>query len=115
MSKMNATINFIVILPSQSSVVNGELIRMTAPNITSETGVKLAGLTYDGTTNGIPVGKKESEIVIGNVSEMKENDELIHQSDTVRAVYTFEVAPASAILLSIPFSNTLSDMKLKSN
>lgn len=63
---------------------NGSLVRLLAPSASATTGITLGGQTFDGTTNGKPVGNYASSVVTPS-----------------NEIYTFSLPPASAALLTI--------------
>jgi len=64
---------------------NATVVRFLGPNVLSMYGLSLGGQTFDGTTNGIPIGKRNPEDIKGS-----------------KGVYTFTIAPLTAVLLEIP-------------
>lgn len=66
----------------------GQLIIMTAPLLTSVSGFSIAGLTFDGTTTGMPSGTYTEQIITA-----------------VNNVFTFTAQPGSATLLKVYLNN----------
>ena len=64
---------------------NASLIRLEAPDVESKTGVTLAGQTFDGSTNGLPLGSRvETSISLSSNS-----------------TYDFDLSETSAAILTI--------------
>jgi len=63
---------------------NGTLTKLLAPSYQSTTGVSLGGQTFDGSTDGTPVGTESNELVIPQ-----------------NGVYTIQISPTSAALLTV--------------
>ena len=64
---------------------NATLIRLEAPDVESKTGVTLAGQTFDGSTNGLPVGSRvETSLSLSN-----------------SGTYDFDLSETSAAILTI--------------
>jgi len=79
---LNASGNAEIKLSSPRSA--GSLVRLTASSASATTGVTLGGQTFDGTTDGRPIGKSTSTNV-----------------EPKNGIYTFSLPPASAALLTI--------------
>jgi hypothetical protein len=58
---------------------------MTAPSLSSTSGITIAGQTFDGTTNGIPTGATTSSSI-----------------SPAGGIYTITVPDGTAALLTIP-------------
>ena len=69
--------------------VNATLIRLLAPSIDSEYGVTLAGQTYDGSVDGMPMGDWVDETLVG----------VLTATGTVQ--FDFVIQPLSAVLLGL--------------
>ncbi len=79
---INASGNAKIQLSSPRS--NGSLVRLTAPSASATTGVTLGGQTFDGTTDGKPVGAQVNTSVT-----------------PTNGIYTFSLPATSAALLTI--------------
>lgn len=64
--------------------LNGSLVRLTAPSASASMGITIGGQTFDGTTNGNPVGTYASDVVTPS-----------------NGVYIFSLPATSAALLTI--------------
>jgi len=74
------------------SKVTGQLIRLTAPSVTGEFGVSLAGQTYDNSPDGNPIGNWTEESVAPDVVDGN-------------SLYSFNVAQLSAIMMQIQLAD----------
>ena len=79
---INASGNAKIQLSSPRS--NGSLVRLTAPSVSATTGVTLGGQTFDGTTDGKPVGAQVNTSVT-----------------PTNGIYAFSLPATSAALLTI--------------
>jgi hypothetical protein len=75
-------------LPATSSR-QGQLLWLHAPSPHSRDGVTLAGQTFDGSTDGRPMGTKVTQLITRATSE---------------ACFSFEIPPGSAVILVVPLS-----------
>ena len=85
----NMTISINITVEDISSLQTATVIRLTAPSITSKTGVNFGGLTFDGTTDGNPNGKAVEEYIKPTVA-------------TSMGLYQVMISPASALIMTIP-------------
>ena len=79
-------------LPLKQSAT-ARLIRLTAPSIDAEYGVMLAGQTYDGSVDGMPVGDWVDEMVTGTMT-------------ATGVQFTFVVQPLEAVMLRMDLNGT---------
>ena len=82
-------------------------IVVSAPNVTSKTGLSMAGLTWDGTTNGFPVptaGASSAGYQSTTVKAQVRKDGR-GTSGTAVVTYNVNVNPTSVVTVVIPTSN----------
>ncbi|TPX45853.1 hypothetical protein SeMB42_g03866 [Synchytrium endobioticum] len=69
--------------------------RMTAANVYSKTGIRVAGMTLDGSTDGRPVGKWQTEIVRANSAD--ELYRITVDTGTVAVMYLAGAGPGGPV------------------
>lgn len=87
-------------------------VEVSAPSVTSKSGLSMAGLTWDGTTDGLPVPTAAAESagylstkVSATVQRSDGSDDVGGGSETVTASYEVSVRPASVLAVVIPTSD----------
>ena len=94
-----ARVNVSLALPNATQVFPAHLVPLTAPSVTAKQGIALAGLSWDGTTNGRPRMLRK-----GGRLETEEVQPVLTQGDGAETtvVYSVSMRPVSVLLLVIP-------------
>ena len=102
---INVTIQLDV--PSGDAVWAASYITVSAPSITAKTGIIMAGMTWEGTTNGLPrkVNPSADGAEFTTVNPKSEKKVSVDRVVVQHLTYTVMVPPTTALAMVIPTSS----------